>query len=683
MSFLELELNPSYDSDSDDILEDFYIPVLSNCKRYQRLAGFFTSNALAVAAKGVLELIQNNGKMELIVGAKLQKDDVDAICEGKKNPDKILSENMLLDLELIEEKIEKDHVKALAWMIANGTLEIKVAIVYGSNGIPLDFETACQKGIFHQKIGILEDSEGNVISFSGSINETAAAWKDNIEEFKVFRSWVPGEVNHLKTDIRRFEKFWHGETERLKIYDVPLAVRQKLIEIAPKEITNLNLGNKKPTMKLRSYQKDAITAWFENFNNGIFEMATGTGKTYTAIGATKKLIEKEKKLVVVVTCPFIHLVSQWKENLEDFGFSCLEAFGSSTTWQNKLANKLFDFKNNIHKVICVVTTHDTFSSLKFTKLIKSISGNVLLIADEVHGLGSPERRKGLISTYNYRLGLSATPTRWFDDEGTDLLLNFFDKVVFIYSLEKAIENGYLSKYEYYPYLVELNSDEFEKYREITKRIVIEYQKTKNSKKRSQLLNLFCILRQKIIVNADAKFLIFKEILDKIENLCHCLVYCSPQQIAIVQNILNERGVIQHKFTAKENLKERERLLDSFAKGQYRILVAMKCLDEGVDVPATKTAIILASSTNPKEFIQRRGRILRKSPGKDKAIIYDVIVVPSLSTNINDDFFDLEASIMKKEILRYIEFAKTAINSGLAYAKISPIASKYHIALEEY
>ena len=162
---------------------------------------------------------------------------------------------------------------------------------------------------------------------------------------------------------------------------------------------------------------------------------------------------------------------------------------------------------------------------------------------------------------------------------------------------------------------------------------------------------------------------------------HCLIYCSPQQISEVQQILNKRGIIQHKFTCEEDLHERAALLQSFDQGNYRALVAMKCLDEGVDVPSTKIAILMASSTNPREFIQRRGRILRLYPGKTVSTIYDIVVIPDISDQIEPEFFDLEAGIMRKEINRYIEFAKSAINSGTAYAKIAPIAAKYHILLE--
>jgi len=681
MSFLDLELKPDYDSESDDILNQFYIPVLSRAKRYYRLAGFFSSSALAVAARGISAFILNEGHMRLIVGAKLQKPDIEAIREGKEDSERILSEMMLRDLKEIENEIIRDHVRALAWLVAKGHLDIKIAIVVDNCGHPIDYDTAIRKGIFHQKVGIFEDEDGNFISFSGSVNETATAWEDNIEEFKVFRSWVEGEVEHLASDNRKFEKYWYGQTERLKVYEVPTAVRKKLVELAPDDIRSLKIGHWDQRPTLRDYQKEAISKWLENSGKGIFEMATATGKTFAALGCLVELMKKEPRLVVVITCPFTHLIRQWKDNLKIFGFTCLEAFAGSVKWEDRLANAIFDFNNGTSDILVVATTHDTFSSERFMRALNSVSGRIFLIADEVHGIGSPERQKGLMEIYNFRLGLSATPTRWFDEEGTAVIVNFFGKTVFEFPLDKAIENGFLCKYEYYPYVVELRPDEMEEYEKLTQKIASEYSRTKDQLRKSELLDLYCIMRHRIIVNASEKYVALNKILDVLGEPSHCLIYCSPQQIENVQEILNRRGIVQHKFTAQEDAKERKRLLDSFAKGYYKVLVAMRCLDEGVDVPSTRIAIILASSTNPREFIQRRGRILRLSEGKDKAAIYDVIVVPTIWGSVDPKFYELEAKIMKGELRRHTEFARSAINSGLAYTRIAELASKYHITLE--
>ena len=371
MSFRDLNLRICYDSDTDDVLNEFYIPVLSKAKRYNRLAGFFTSSALAVAARGLAEFIHNNGKMKIIVGAKLQKADVQAILEGKESTEKVIAESMVKDLEDIEDEIIQDHVKALAWLVARNDLEIKVAVLFDNQGKPIDFETASEIGIFHQKICILEDGNGEFISFSGSINETATAWTSNVEEFKVFRSWITGEIPHLQSDNQKFERYWYGQTERMKIYEIPVAVQQKLIDLSPTDIKSLKRidGNSKPI--LRDYQKDAINAWLSNSAKGILEMATATGKTFTALGALARLAEK-KKLSVIITCPFIHLTRQWKENLAKFNINgVIEAFANYSVWSNELANKIFDYNNGYTDSIVIITTHDTFSSPNFINQISS------------------------------------------------------------------------------------------------------------------------------------------------------------------------------------------------------------------------------------------------------------------------------------------------------------------------
>jgi superfamily II DNA or RNA helicase len=302
-----------------------------------------------------------------------------------------------------------------------------------------------------------------------------------------------------------------------------------------------------------------------------------------------------------------------------------------------------------------------------------------LIADEVHDVGSPKRRSGLMDAYRFRLGLSATPYRWFDEEGTAALFDYFGEVVFRFPLSKAIPK-FLTPYKYYPFFVELTSEEFDEYREMTKRI-IRRAVVSDDTDADDILKLYSIFRQQIVVNAENKYRCFGEILDSLGTKQHTLVYCSPEQIDRVQLILNSRGIVQSRFTGEESLQERAMLLSSFADGNHEMLVAMKCLDQGVDVPSTQTAILLASSGNPKQFIQRRGRVLRKYEDKDEAVIFDVIVVPTLHSETSPEAFKLEHKILKRELQRYDEFAELALNRVHALNKIGPIKRKYLIKQE--
>jgi len=682
MGLRDISLKKAYSSDSDNILQDFYIPALEASIRYDRIAGFFSSSSLAIAARGILGLIKNGGVMKLIVSPKLSKKDLGIILSSHKEPEKYMEEKMRGELDKLEDKFVRDHVLALGWMIANKKMEIKVARVYDKNEKLLSYEDIQKKGIFHQKVGILKDSEGNTVTFSGSVNETASGWLDNIEEFKVFRSWEPSEEEYIRPDISKFNRFWNNESERVKIIDVPSAVKNKFIKIAPKNIEEINLEKwyrkpeRKKKIELRDYQKDALEEWVNNDMKGMFEMATGTGKTYTALGCLKHLLKERGKLATVVTCPYAHLVEQWIENLRDFELRGVKAYGSYNRWKDNVANAIFDYNNGYSNAVIILTTHDTFYSEKFRKLVQMIDGKILLISDEVHGLGSPERRKGLMENYLFRIGLSATPTRWFDDEGTQVLRHYFGSTIFEFPLKEAIEKGYLTPYEYCPYFVMLTPKELERYLGKTKKIAREYAKNKGEE--SKYLELLCIIRQKIVTNAVEKYRVFEEILNNTKDLTFCLVYCSPEQIDNVQEILNRRGIINHRFTARESIAVRKEILKGFSERSHGVLVAMNCLDEGVDVPATQIAIIMGSSGNPRQYIQRRGRILRKHPGKDRAIIHDFIVIADISEESDPYLFELERKIMRKELRRYEEFSKSSLNCLDALNFIYPYMKKFNI-----
>jgi len=684
MRLKDLHLKNAYDSDFDDILNDFYIPALSNSIKYKRLAGFFTSSSLAVAAKGLSKFISTGGHMKLICGAKLRKADVKAIKEGYEKPARVIERMMMENLEKLEDKFIRDHVRALGWMVANNKLEINVAVVVDENGLPTDRENVEKQGIFHQKVGILEDSEGNKISFSGSDNETASAWQANIEEFKVFRGWQEYEKDYLDADLERFKKFWNGTSKRTKVINIPTAIREKLIEMAPDNIEELDLGKwskrrdneKKEKVELRDYQLQCIDNWIAHDYRGFFEMATGTGKTYTALGGLNRLLIERGKLATVITCPFGHLVEQWVDDLKDFELNGVKAYGSYNQWKDSIADAILDYNNGYSNAVIILTTHDTFFSENFIKIVQMINDEILLIADEVHGLGSPERRYGFIANYVFRIGLSATPTRWFDDEGTQALRDFFGDTVFKFPLNKAIERGYLTPYEYHPHFISLAPEELEQYQRETKKIAREYAKNKGEE--SNWLELLSIIRQKIVVNAVEKYRVFGDIVNTQKDFSLCLVYCSPEQIDSVQEILNGKGIINHRFTARESIAERKELLTGFSEKAYDVLVAMNCLDEGVDVPATSIAIIMASSGNPRQYIQRRGRILRKYPRKVKAIIHDFVIIANISEEIDPDLYQLERKIMRKELIRYEEFAKTSMNYLEALNLIYPYMKKFEV-----
>jgi len=699
MSLKELNLKGLYDSDRDDLLNDFYIPVLSESIYYKRIAGFFSSNALAIAAKGISKFIENGGKIQLIANVIISEKDQEAI----KKAINVKESKLIEEIESLEDALKKGHIKLLAWMIKNDKLEIKIAVV--------------SDGIEHKKKGILEDKEGNKISFSGSDNETVKGWLENDEEFHVFCSWREGDKDiHLKPDIESFDKLWNDEANKVRVYPVSGAFKRGLIRAAPKndeefkelskEVTEELLRKNKERIKkmqetkrikLRNFQKEAITKWKENNFLGIFEMATGVGKTISALGCLKLLSKFKDKLVTVIVCPYNHLITQWKNEVIKFGIKekVIIADSSNKDWKNELANYTSYVNREFTTQLMIITTYKTFSSEYFIQQINKFEKDVFLIADEMHWSGAETFSKGLIEKYKSRLGLSATPERYLDDTGSRFIISYFGGTVYEFDLKRAINEvnpdtgkSYLTPYNYYPYFVELDLNEFDDYINITKKMSRVFRIKKAKQKKDEILQRLAEKRQKIIVNASAKPDILKEILKNLKEIKHLLIYCSDKQIDNVQIILGDIEVINHRFTGEESIfpsikyggiSQRDFLLKKFADGTYQTLVAMKCLDEGVDVPPARTAIILASSGNPKEYIQRRGRILRRYEGKEKANIYDILVVPSLTGNIPEETKETEKNILLKEIKRYEEFANIADNRLEALNKIFPIKRKYGLA----
>lgn len=680
MGLKNIYLKQNYDSDRDDVLNNFYIPILSNSLKYKRLAGFFSSTSLAVASKGISDFIKKNGHMQLVCSAKLQKEDVNMIQKALKNPEEIIEKSMLEDLNNLEEGLIKDHVSALGWMIANKKLEIKIAILTDENGIPK------AHGMFHPKKGILIDNDENKISFDGSINESVSGWYHNIESFKVFCSWKKNENEYIILDEKKFDEYWNNNAKRAKVIDIPTAVKEKLIQIAPKDIEKLNLKKwyqdqvqKNEEDKLRDYQKEAIEKWLANNKKGIFEMATGTGKTFTALGCLDRISSVMDKLLTIICCPTQQLVQQWKNELYNFNIefdSVIIADSSNSGWKSKLYELLTDIFTGYRNKIIILTTHQTFSSKDFRDIIiRKKDSEVFLIADEVHGLGAGKRKEGLLEEYELRLGLSATPKRWYDDIGTELLYNYFQDVVFEFDIEKAISCGFLTPYKYIPRFTSLSKEEIQEYYNKTRSIALNYHNSNEYEKEEILTNLR-IKRSKIVKNAANKYQKLEEILDELgDDVKLTIIYCDPKQIDNIMEIMRKRRIKAHRFTSDEGtipkpeyngLSQRDYLLQEFANCRYQILVAMKCLDEGIDIPPARKAILMASSGNPREYIQRIGRLIRKYPGKTEAILYDIIIIPSLESAFNRK---IELEIFEKELERYEKIAEISKYNSEAFELI--------------
>lgn len=409
-------------------------------------------------------------------------------------------------------------------------------------------------------------------------------------------------------------------------------------------------------IKPRPYQEAAIAAVKQNNWSGILEMATGTGKTITSLMIANEFYREKGRIFLTIIVPFTHLVEQWEESCRKLGFTSFTlCFGNKQSWTGKLQTDVRDFNLGIIYKHVVITTYRSAAAEEFNLLIEKIKGKSFLIADECHYFGISSLRGHRLGGMEAKLGLSATPDRWWDEEGTEFITEFFGETVYEYDMKTAIQTGALTEYTYHPFIINLTDDELERYERLTKRLIHLYGSDHPDPEEIRELNR---KRALILSKAENKkallYSIFREQVR--EDVSHTLVYCAPGEVDEITKNLASLGYRVHRFDSKVNLADRMQLLKSFADGAIQILVAIKCLDEGVDVPSTKTAYFLASTSNPREFVQRRGRILRTYPGKNIAEIYDFIVLPSEAGD------QLYKSIASKELPRFAEFSRFAINN---------------------
>jgi len=692
----KLKLNISYSSDNRNIVKDFYVPCMMHSHLYRRAVGYFTSHGLSVAAQGVAHLLENGGNIHLIASPRLTDEDIEAIASGYKRREEILFEILSKKFKEIEDELTKERLNALSWLIETGSLDVRLALCINKN-------RSLTKGIFHEKMGIFTDASDNSVAFSGSPNETAGGLIENYEAIDVFWSWDDPQ-GRVVDKVERFEKLWNNETSGLEVIDFNQASRELLKaykqEMPPSQDAAESFSpivhdkQKKgfpaipDEIKLRDYQQEAVENWIKNNGRGSFKMATGTGKTITALAAAITLYEKFNLKAMVIICPYRHLVSQWATECRKFGFNPILAFESRGSWDSTLSNALYNASPGNQNFVCVVTTNKTFSQSGFKNKLRYFPEKSLIIADEAHNLGASNLKSCLPERIKLRLALSATPERWFDEEGTNRLFDYFGPVLEPQlTLKDAIKMKALVPYRYYPILVELTEDEEEEYLSISQKIMKIFQQKGDDHEEDPRLTALLTKRARLIGTASNKIIALKEIMKNKLNQTHMLFYCGDgtveeavteeevRHIDAVCKILGfEMGIQIARYTAETAISDREVLQKKLDSGELQGLVAIRCLDEGVDIPSVRTAIILASSRNPRQFIQRRGRVLRNAPGKSSAEIYDMIVMPS-SEVIN---WETERKLLRNELIRFAEFADLALNSGEARLKVVELQKKYDL-----
>lgn len=661
-------------------LENFLVPALSEAIKYDRAAGYFNSRVFEEVARGISGLILNGGEMRLITSHKLTEADTNQADRTLRDPG--WAKAVLREFEAalsaeesdLESKIRKDYVRAMCWMLKEKKLQIRIVLP--------QLQKDRNSKLFHPKFGVITDASGDQIVFSGSTNETYSGWRKNMESISTYPLWLAG-FEPFSEFVGVFDELWNGagiDLDGWETVTIPDAVLRKLVQFADDEAIDRlieheasyqsakDVGEKRP----REYQLEAVASWEESGRNGLLEMATGTGKTFTA-RLCMESARTEGSLFTVLITPYQHISDQWAVELAQTDFQ-IQQLGKDSRWSIDLSSLQEEagygtFSDSGLVLIAVVNTASKSEFVDMTSKIASHFDNFLLIGDEVHWLGAATFQSALNLKAKFRLGLSATPNRYFDDDGTDILRSYFrvekDKPTYKFGLQKALEWGVLCPYEFHPIFVTLTEDEEERWRGFSTEIARYYSKKNRSLEEQEELESLQNQRAEIAKIAENKLPVFSELARELgTELSQTLVYCANNsQLGRAVEILRSIGYRLDdvkKITGEEDagsrrnelLSERQRIIKSFSDGITPVIFAIKALDEGVDIPSARTGIILASSGNPKEFIQRRGRLMRLHPGKDRSVIYDFIVVPPE---------DKLESLRKKELQRATEFAGLALN----------------------
>lgn len=697
-----LDIKLSYRTGTDDLVKDFYEPCLGLSTLYRRAAGYFTSHGLALAARGIANLAINGGTIQLVASPALSPDDVSALREATENPTAVLRRIVVRSLIEIEDSLVKDRLNALAWMAASGLLQIKLALRLDDNG---DYA----QGIYHEKVGIFSDPTGNHVAFSGSANETYGGLVSNFESVKAFVSWRSEDRARVQEEISNFSGLWSDSTVGVRTIEfseagADLLERFRNPNTPPNGLCHTTKKRPKFTcpshIKLRDYQESAMQKWIEAKGRGIFAMATGSGKTLTAITLASKVAEKNSPIIFIVLCPFINLCRQWVSEFNAFGLSTVSCFESVAKWEHLLNEEYQRLSSGLTQYLGIVTTNITFQSPRFQQKISEWTERKLthffLIADEVHNLGADGIHKSLPASIAMRLGLSATPERHLDPVGTQNISNYFGEQVFEYTLDRAIREQQLAPYFYYPTLVALTDEEAEAYEALTRQISRYIQGDKDHFEMSSSIRRLMMRRARLLGSASEKLKALDRVLSGLrERPTKAIFYCGDgvhrnsvtnedeRQIRAVTKLLGEKhGLRVRTFTCNESMEEREEILSALSEGYLDGVVAIRCLDEGIDIPDLRMGFLLASSVNPRQFIQRRGRLLRKSPGKLFSTIYDFIIhPPDMESSLGDKGFNLERNLFEKELRRILDFCNSAKNGPEALQTLRDVRIKYNLLSE--
>ena len=711
--------------------ERFFDDGLKNSTEFDLKLGYFSSAAISVLAEGFATFISRGGYMRLIINHIVSKKDKEAITNGVMG--NVIDCSDLSNFQYLKttfNEYQEQFFRCLAYMISQKRIDIRIIKPRG------------QKGIAHTKSGQFRDGD-SITAFTGSANFTISGLFNNIEEIKIDRSDSIDRMVQKRIEKQRkdFDAIMSGEKKGIDYLspkdlveaistnygdsDIEelLDVEKKLREVKKQHDVVATSAHediapsipKFPYDKPREYQQLAFENWKNNNQQGLFAMATGTGKTITSLNCLLEIYNRNGYYKAIILVPTITLVNQWEKECWKFNFgNIIKVYSKNTEWRSKIELLMMTEKyrkpSEPTQNFIIISTYASFARENVFSILNSFERTkVLLIADEAHNMGSPSILKRL-GTINYlrRIGLSATPERQFDDNTNKKLYRFFgaeEKFTFEYSMEEAIKKGVLCKYYYYPHLVKLTDEEMANYIELSEKIskYFNYNSGLFDKKDEILMGLL-LARKRIIHKAANKLGAFKKIIEeryeRNGNLKYSLIYVpegnkpdyfsdsdifdKSEQVAddlVSDHLIDvyteavmkiDKYITVRKFVSGQ--KDRDSILADFAKGRLQVLTSMKCLDEGVDVPRSELAIFCASTGNPRQFIQRRGRVLRTHPDKYMAEIHDLVVAPEVSTTSSS--YKMEQSLLKGELMRVKNFSMLSENPSYSQMELKSVMEHY-------
>ena len=675
--------HPLYVLPGDSIAEEVLIPALRASAALDVMTGYFSSASLAEIGPGLATFLRNSAApMRMIVSPFLTAEDFDVLTQDREALAR-LAERILIDDVPDEDALARHTLECLAWLITQNRLLIQVAVM--------------RDALFHPKVWLFADG-ANRAALHGSTNLTQGGLSRNKEQLTLSRDWKGAEaVFHVERLRQEFDALWAGGDEDCRVLRLPEAVERRLVrkyktEALPGERSAASLWRPPPSdpviakAELRipdwllyesgdfAHQGQAVAAWEKSGRKGILEMATGSGKTITSMICAARLQDEVGKLLVVVSAPYRPLIEQWCGEIEEFGVRPINLAAAGGPGKRereiKQAGRRLRMGNSRAEVL--VVSNDTLRTEKFIADVAAAKAPKLLIADECHNLGAASFTADPPEIFDFRLGLSATPVRQYDEQGTDALIAYFGDICFSFTLEQAVGKC-LTEYDYHVHFAELSRDEMDAWQELTEKISALSWKTEDGEKDPYLDNLRR-KRRLILETAQQKLDILARLLDDCgpRAFKHTLIYATdkqPEQLARVNALLQERRILFHQLTAEEtsSREQTQKILAAFQEGGLRILTAKRVLDEGVNIPQIETAYILASTTVRRQWIQRRGRLLRtcKTIGKTHAVIHDFVVLPSGVSSQMVETLDADArKLVRFELERVWEFARLSRNGPL-------------------